>query len=852
MRDAGVPHGFSGAVRADRPLVRAWRAFVGNDAMWECLCSGAPTADASTAASLVGALRDVGSVPADPPDEARARRTAITIAVAAARWCDTQAAAAAAGDGGVSTAQWAALFDACVVLLCTHLSEPQCATFTALLEARSPHAAQFPPTRVDECPVDTVWLFRDAFLMGPMRSGGSAVLSQRASAAQQAAAEATRGTKDDDDDPATAAAAGVNDDDDADDDAAVPPVAPSAAAAAARDGGAGEDAEQRRPCEHLPVSIPPAVYARHDRQDAVFTLLHKGWPHKLQPHETHNVVTALLSTTAGGSGGGGGSGGILTGHTNRVYARRTPAAAVALCRWWAYARLGRWPGDEPMRDWPARVALVAETDHRLAQFDPGRGVAMPPSDRASWRVRILGTDARTEARRARFVAGATLSIQAVVIESVRRLAPLRQYLVNHSRWADFERASVAARRAWCALPNGAMPVPAFFSELMAMAPRDTDPNMWLVYVGRCLRSRDIAAVPLPPAVDRSFRIGIAAIPELMRLAWPLVNVARAAKRPPGMTAHAALEVQYYVGRVTATGAQRPEWDPRVPAITVCNALALAEVIRAALEGCGVDATGCVTVFKAIRDLYVCTTGPRVQATALVHTLMEYDPRIARVLVALHNVCVDHLVLRSTPLDAHTTALQLAARARRVGSFSGGRDDWLLVCHYCRRPHTLVSEFDARPVPGTALSSENSARLVAVAAKRARTSLSDHGFRKVAVDVRGGMTFMCNQRQDGARELVYPFALTGRIVWSNMRLYTICPQCGSAMQLNPQLCAYVNFTFACANCTALIADMRANNAAMATAAAPADASASKPRAALAVTRRVRLPPPAGAARPRAQT
>lgn len=861
MRDADVPPGFK-PLAAD--LVCAWREFVGSDAMWARMRvrPEGPSPSPSVADALYAAL---GSETLSIEWAVRCGASVVAVASAAARCC-AAAIDQDAGGGGAGPLAWAALFDACVLLLCVDMPRADetdtaggCDAFVRLLRARSPHTVHCPATRTDECPVETIWLFRDTFLMGPMRSGGSAVVSRGGGAATTAA----RGTDDADD----------GDGDDNGD--------------GADDATAAQGTEGPRVCEHLPASIPASVYARHDRQDAVFTMLNKGWPHKLQHHETYNVVVSLLADA--GHHGSMGSG-------SRVVARRIPAATVALCRWWAYARLGRWPGDTPLCDWSARATLVRDTDFCLARAggnggdddddddtaaaagDPATATrVLTAAERSLWRVRILGTRVDVDpderaAVRARHVAGATLAIQAVVIESVRRLAPLRQYLLNHSRWADFERESAAARRAWRDAPCGETPVPAFFSDLMTMAPRDTDPNMWLVHVGRYLRSRNVTAAPLPPAVDRSFRIGIAAIPDLMRLAWPLVAVARAAAAAAaapggggagsttaatdllrGMTRADILEVQYYVGYATATGEPRAEWDARVPMLTVCGALALAEVVRAALAGCGVDTTGCVLVFKAIRDLYVCTTGPRVQATVLVRTLMQYNPRVAGLLVALHNVCVDHAVLRSTPLDAHTTALQVAARSRRVGIFSGGRDDWLLVCHHCKRPHTLVSEFEARPVSGT-----SGARGSATAAsKRARASLSDHGFRKVAVDVRGQMTLMCNQRLDGVRELVYPVPLTGRMVWFKTRCYTICPQCGAPMQFNPQLCAYVNYTFACANCTALVADHRravAAAAAVATADpdavnAAAAAAATGPRsrrAVVSVVRRVRVPaakPPA---------
>lgn len=788
-------------------------------------------------------------------DRRRLRATVAAVRDAARALCES-------ADDRRDARAYAALFDACVVLQCTPLlaasaaEEPTEQAFVAFLRARSPHWRQFPADRTDECPIATMWIFRDAFLMGPMRSGGSAQTPHATPAAEEASATATAAAAT----STTAAAPAMRD--------------PAEAALEADDAAfAAARTEGPRGCEHVPVPVPAAVYARYDRLDTVFVMLHKGWPHKLQQHELANLVATLLDvlrreeqrarrTVAGDTEADAADASASAHHeafaeprsrragvhmtqqrnSARLAARRTIEGARRMCRWWAYARLGRWPGDVPLMDWDERAELVRAIDwydadagdpaaaaaahHRATAAEAAR--ARATASAGAWLRRILGDTAT----RASHVAGATLALQAVVIESVRRLAPLRQYLLNHARWAAFEEASVAARNAWRAQPCGRAPVPAFFSELTTMAPRDTDPNMWLIYVGRCLRSRGVLAAPLDPAVDRSFRIGIAAIPDLMRLVWPLVAATRAAAAgervaPGGVTDPVALrEIQYYVGRLTATGAPRSEWDARVPPLTVCSALALGEVIRAALAASGVDATGCAIVFRAIRDLYVCSTGPRVQATALVNTIMRHNPRIATILVALHNICVDHAMLHSTALDAHTTAMQVAARARRVGVFSGGRDDWLMVCHNCRRPHTLVSEFDARPVGGSdgdAATASASAPGARPGTRRRVNSMNDHGFRDVAVDTHD-MTFMCNQRGDGVRELVYPVPQTGNIVGFHSLLYTICPQCGVPMQFNPQLCVYVNFTFACANCSALVLQRRAAAAASTAAAAAAAAIA----------------------------
>jgi len=927
-----VPRGFQ-PTRA-RPLIEAWLAFLGggggDDGLWISLCEAVPDASESgsdTAVARAGRMALAALRPFAPEWGVRCGTAIAAVARAAACLC-----AATPETARAERRRFAALFDACVALFRVPLppalaadaaamaaagtaatvapewratTAASVAWLTALLHARAPFTVQFPADRTDECPVDTLWIFRDAFLMGPMRSGGSAPSSHGAATAAMAASAAAATARSSPvragrgrrrrrtrtrkaalhSDTGSDSAGSDSDGDDSDGDPDVDALAVGGASGAMDSDEAFRLQDATRGCEHVPVSMPPAVYARYDRTDTIFTLLHKGWPHKLQPRETINVVMALLSPASSPghatAPGADRAGARARTATQRAAARRTGVAAVALCRWWAYARLGRWLDDAPLMDWNERAQLVCAVDVDLAGAGVGGATEMTPAQRGAWFARILGDTHADAFARARHVAGVTLALQAVVIESARRLVPLRRYLVHHSRWEAFEGASAAARAVWRSRPHGCTPVPAFFSELMAMAPRDTDPNMWLIHVGRCLRSRNVRAVPLPEHVSVAFRIGVAALPDLMRLAWPLVDATRteasvsAAESAAGgdgggggggggghewpvvagMTHAASVKVQHYVGRMTATGAVRPEWDARIPALTMCHALALSEVIHAALLAYGIDAGGCAMVAAAIRDLYVCTTGPRVQAMALVNTIMRVSPAIAGVLVALHNICVDIGTLRSTALDAHTTALQVAARLRRVGPFSGGRDDWLVVCHNCRRPHTLVSDFEARIAPGRvppgaaldiaidaalteavrcraagdiAEAERLEAQAAGVEMQRSRrsgggasgvgwgggggggggggVSMRDHGFRKIAVDVHD-MTFMCNQRASPRRELVYPIPMTGKLVWFHSRCYTICPQCGAPMQLNPQLCAYVNFTFACVNCTALVRQLR---------------------------------------------
>ncbi len=981
-----VPPGFPQNVR----LIRSWRAFVG-PRLWTRLCASLPPKPFI----LIDALWKY-------VERARGRVTRSVLAVmsAAARCCEAQK------DDRIQRA-FAALFDACVELLPLTSTEPwhpEITHWCAWLDEHGYHAVRFPADRIHECPVSVVWAFRDAFMMGPMRSGGSAA-------------------------PGAAPPA--------------PPPPPPPPAATRETGETGP----RRACEHVPVPVTPAAYEGYERQDAVFALLHKGWPHKLQPRETQRLVSTLLLSAvpmdagaarakiakdarareaehrmmnefmrqpragvgdaaapsgasdlalrlkrnddnlkellarvprscvgddnlgellkqlrrprAGGDDsdgddddddrggeehteeivkrakralakkrekrallrydtdsvrahdgnestekdeddtdededpppsstrrrGGNGAHPSTDAAHRRALARRAPLARECLCRWWAYARLGRWPGDVPLMNWGERIALVKAVDV-AGRDQPPEGVPKRTEDTfnvdvewngaVDWCARILmrrpQSRACAPAVRAQCVTGVTLAMQAVIIESVRRLAPFRVYLCIHSRWEDFERASTQARNAWRAA-GGLNPVPAFFSDLMAMASRDTDANMWLIHVGRCLRSRGITAAPIPDDVKDAFSIGIAALADLARLVWPLVIATRRvalglAVTAGGPTAYEDRQVQAYVGRMDASGNVRSEWDTRIPAVTICHAIALSEVVRATLAACGVDDGGCSAVFHAIRDLYVCTTGPRVQANALIRSLERTRPQIMALLVALHNVCVDRMVLQTTPLDAYTTSMQIRACAARTGLLSGGRGDWLAVCHECAWPHTIVSKFDTAPTPGRAvgvtvapsrhsrvhqyfhlLSATEFAntkppepRGRARGAKPAAVSAGmpplpappEHGFEDVSVDTHN-LTYVCNaDRSNGARVRIYPVHLTGVMAWFQSRCFTICPQCGVAAQINPQRCAYVNFTFSCARCTARVNQQRyrltdkAGDTTIASAAVPAVVSKRKRR------------------------
>ena len=843
-----MPPGFPRVGRRAALLRRTWVPFVG-PRLWATLCHTAritvPTPDtvARVDTALAHARAWWGS-------DDLVGCSILAVMRAAAYACE----AAHGSADGVQRAL-AALFDACVDLLPTdaELAAPHAhvrarvGPWCAALAKRGWHATQFPSDRVAECPVSVVWLFRDAFMMGPMRSGGSA-------ASTTAPPPSAAG------DPTMAAAA-----------AASAPLAPPPPVVDPS-GGAG------RMCEHVPVSIPTAVYAGYDRHDALFALLHQGWPHKLQPREITRLVRTLLDEGARldlffATSARQRPAPTAPTETRQLLLRRVHAARAFLCRWWAYARLGRWPGDVPLMDWSERVQLVRAVDLRALATVPPTHWGPETADggavlrTAPWREWILfesrtaqlataaaaataAADAPQRKRRLHCATGVTLAMQAVVIESVRRLAPLRWYLHNHSRWAEFETESIRARNEWRRTPlalRHTVEPPGFFSDLMAMASRDTDPHMWLVHVGRCLRSRGTTAAPLSDPVERAFRLGIAALPELARVAWPVVTATRPdapgvgspVMRPapaPGDHAtvgargaklsYAMRQIQIYVGRLAPSGEVRPEWDARVPTATMAFALALGEVYSAALAACGVDAAGCSAVFRAVRDLYVCTTGPRVQATALVAQLELTHPRILPLLVALHNVCVDRMTLRATPLDAHTTVMQM--RAQRSMTVAAGRADWLMVCHNCARPHTLVVEFDARAraalqlarlgcaVASTGSSAAHKRAAAAAAANAGDTGapqfvplpVTDHGCTDVSVDVHE-MAYVCNARPDGAYEPIYPVKMTGLMVWFQSRCYTVCPQCGRPAQINPQQCAYVNGTFACARCTGQLERLRAH-------------------------------------------
>lgn len=876
-------------------LRATWISFVG-PLTWHLIC----TASRRAAATAIRRRRASGA-PADPRRHAipalaeyivpgvthSGVRATLAVASAAAHAC----ARAIKRADSQAARTFAALFDACVEFLPwapgavpadaaarARLLSERLDTHCERVRARGWHGARFPPERTEECPAELLWTFRETFLVGPTRSGGSVASTAQhprsrggrggSSAAAAAAAATTTATSraamrtandaGDDDDDEDDGAYDDDDDESPDEDGnfsrkrKLPePPPPDIPEPRALPLGA--------PCAHVAVAATVATYAGYDRADAVATLLHKGWPHKLQLREVANITASLLRDWPVAQRGPLHRPRASGGSARTRDARRTATAAESLVRWWTYAALGRWENNTPLTDWALRARLVHAVD--LRRFDEidwhaliMRGeITAPPTNghgaqanttSAEAAAAVLGIDplaprqrgtAHTRYTRAQIngahghVVGATLAIQAVVVACVRRLAPLRVFLCTNGRWERFENASCAALEEWRARGplTPAHDIPRFFTELMNVAPRDTDPNSWLVYVGRCLRSRGITAASLDPAVERAFRIGIAAVPDIARLAWPMVQFARgehvAVLSDRGAaSAEALARIYWYVGRDTAMGSRRPEWDANVPVLTMCAALALAEVVRAALLASGVEANGCEIVFNALRDMYVCNTGPRVQATRLVERLAAHDARILNLLAALHNVCATRVALCVSPLDSYTAAAQTAARA---GVFSGGRDDWLLACHTCRRPHTLVSGSETRGTQAGGMLSlewaytrernagrwmhmrnrvsvETSAATSAAvpsASRHTHHPTGDHGFRDVAIDTHD-MVLLCKRQQPSVREVLYPIHLTGRIVWLHGRCYTMCPLCGTPAQLNPQRCAYVGRTFACDVCS----------------------------------------------------
>lgn len=857
-----MPPGFPRKGRRAAALRRVWVQFVG-PRLWGILCR--IKTHAPGVADRVDRALQFARVWWGRSDPVGASILSVMRATACA--CES------AGPSPEGTQRaYAALFDACVDLLPTpaELAAPEnhvradVAEWCAALRARGWHATQFPSDRIAECPVEIVWTFRDAFMMGPMRSGGSA-----ASAASAAPFQATPGQFT----PAAHLTAHAQ------------RMAAPAARAEIYGGG--------RLCEHVPVATPTSVYAGYDRHDGVFALLHQGWTHKLQPREILRLANALLEGGAQldrffaahartGAVPSASASKSAPAEVRRALLRRVHVARACLCRWWVYTRLGRWPGDVPLMDWTERILLVRAVDLRAhgSRGNPPHwapeaadGIQVAPD--APWREWILCESAHDASgsvdqklRRQTCATGVALAMQAVVIESVRRLAPLQWYLKNHSRWSEFETESIRARNQWRRVPldrRHEHEPPAFFSYLMTLASRDTDPHMWLVHVGRCLRSRGIVAAPLSDSVERAFRMGIAALPELARVVWPIVMATReaaeaeaateAAGKRPGKPGYAMRQIQCYVGRLAPDGSVRFEWDLRVPPATMAYAIALAEVYGAALKASGVDAAACSDVFRAVRDLYVCTTGPRVQATALVAQLEATHPRLLPLLVALHNVCVDRLTLRTLPLDAHTASMQRSAVESL--SISAGRADWLMVCHQCTRPHSIVVEFNSRAraafylarhgfiVPHAAGSASASAKACAAAiaaatghaggapstARRGARSASsavsrgagdaavalggadffplpvtDHGYDDVSIDVHD-MAYLCDVRKDGRREPIYPLKMAGLLVCFRARTYTVCPQCARPAQINPQQCEFVNGTFACARCSGQVERIR---------------------------------------------